>query len=111
MVQDIGNTWRAVLDKLSDAVEKIEPMNQRTEFVLRAMKTDNFRELCQEYGISPKTGYKWKERFLEQGLSGMGELSRKPKSSPRGLDEAVGCGMVRVKERHSHWGGGKIGQG
>jgi len=22
MVQDIGNTWRAVLDKLSDAVEK-----------------------------------------------------------------------------------------
>ena|SRR5207247_7528327 len=88
--------------------KKIEPMNQRTEFVLRAMKTDNFRELCQEYGISPKTGYKWKERFLEQGLSGMGELSRKPKSSPRGLDEAVVCEMVRLKERHRHWGPRKI---
>ncbi len=27
------------------------------------MRTLNFRTLCQEYGISAKTGYKWKERF------------------------------------------------
>ena len=55
----------------------VEPMNQRTEFVLRAMTTDNFRQLCREYGISAKTGYKWKERFLEQGLSAMAEVSRR----------------------------------
>ena len=86
----------------------VEPMNQRTEFVLRAMKTDNFRELCQEYGISAKTGYKWKERFLETGLSGMAELSRRPKSSPEGLEEAVVCEIIRLKERHRHWGPRKI---
>src|SRR6266404_4653121 len=86
----------------------VEPMNQRTEFVLRAMKTDNFRELCQEYGISAKTGYKWKERFLESGLSGMAELSRRPKSSPGGLEEAVVCEIIRLKERHRHWGPRKI---
>ena len=45
-------------------------MNQRTEFVLRALKADNFRALCQEYGISAKTGYKWKERFLAEGFTG-----------------------------------------
>ena len=88
--------------------KRVEPMNQRTEFVLRAIKTENFRELCQEYGISPKTGYKWKERFLEQGLSGMAELSRKPKSSPRGLEEAVVCEIVRLKQKHQHWGPRKI---
>jgi len=83
-------------------------MNQRTEFVLKAIKTDNFLELCREYGISTKTGYKWKERFLESGLSGMSELSRRPKSSPRGLDEAVVCEIIRLKQRHRHWGPRKI---
>lgn len=86
----------------------IEAMNQRREFVLQAIETDNFRELCREYGISTKTGYKWRERFLEYGLNGMGELSRKPKSSPRGLEEAVVCEIIRLKERHRHWGPRKI---
>ena len=83
-------------------------MNQRTEFVLSAMKTENFRELCREYEISTKTGYKWRERFLEYGLSGMGELSRRPKSSPRGLDEAAVCEIIRLKQRHRYWGPRKI---
>ena len=88
--------------------KQVEPMNQRTEFVLQAIKTDNFLELCREYGISSKTGYKWKERFLEHGLSGLSELSRRPKSSPKGLDEAVVCEIVRLKQRHRHWGPRKI---
>jgi transposase len=44
--------------------KKTQPMEQRIEFALQAMSTLNFRALCQEYGISAKTGYKWKERFL-----------------------------------------------
>lgn len=83
-------------------------MNQRTEFVLRAIKTDNFQELCREYGISTKTGYKWRERFLRQGLSGMEELSRRPKSSPGALAEAVVCEIVRLKCKHRSWGPRKI---
>lgn len=88
--------------------KQVEPMNQRTEFVLKAIKTENFRELCREYGISTKTGYKWKERFLAHGLSGLGDLSRRPTSSPNSLDEAVVCEIVRLKERHRHWGPRKI---
>lgn len=86
----------------------IEPMNQRREFVLQAIGTDNFRQLCREYGISTKTGYKWRERFLEYGLNGMGELSRKPKNSPQGLEEGVVCEIIRLKQRHRHWGPRKI---
>ena len=86
----------------------IEPMNQRTEFVLKALKTDNFRALCQEYEISPKTGYKWKERFLAGGLGGMAEQSRRPKSSPEGLSEAVVCEIVRLKQKHKYWGARKL---
>jgi len=55
-------------------------MEQRIEFGLKALQTDNFRALCQEYGISPKTGYKWRERMLRYGLAGMAEQSRRPRS-------------------------------
>lgn len=83
-------------------------MNQRVEFALKALQTDNFRELCQEYGISTKTGYKWRERFLRHGAEGLRELSRRPLASPTGLAEGVVCEIVRLKERHRHWGPRKL---
>ena len=42
-------------------------VDQRTEFVLRTLRgVEPFGELCREFGVSRKTGYKWKERFLQQ---------------------------------------------
>lgn len=83
-------------------------MDQRTEFALKSMKTSNFRELCREYGISTKTGYKWKQRFLERGLGGLQEESRKPHAHPSELPEEVVCEIVRLKTAHPHWGPRKI---
>jgi transposase len=83
-------------------------MNQRMEFVMRAQTTENFRALCREYGISPKVGYKWSRRFVQHGLEGLKEESRKPKSSPVGLGEEVVCRIVLFRERHPHWGAKKI---
>lgn len=83
-------------------------MDQRKEFVLRAMTADNFRQLCAEYGISSKTGYKWRERFREHGLEGMRELSRRPKGHAKELAESVVCQMVRLKTLHPSWGPRKL---
>jgi len=80
-------------------------MEQRIEFALKALRTLNFRALCQEYGVSAKRGYKWKERFLREG---MGEESRRPKSSPEQLPEDEVCEMVRLKMAHLSWGPRKI---
>jgi transposase InsO family protein len=88
--------------------KKVEPVNQRKEFVLRALEAANFRELCQEYGISPKTGYKWRERFLEHGLAGMNELSRRPQSHADELKESVVCEIVRLRRLHPTWGARKL---
>jgi putative transposase len=88
--------------------KKVEPVNQRKEFILRAIEASNFRELCQEYGISTKTGYKWRERFLAYGLAGMSELSRRPKSHADELKEAVVCEIVRLRELHPSWGARKL---
>jgi len=72
------------------------------------MSTENFRALCREYGISARVGYKWRDRFMAQGLCGMDDQSRRPHGCPRQLSEAEICGMVRIKERHRHWGAQKI---
>ncbi len=88
--------------------KQTDPMNQRIEFALKAIKTDNFRALCQEYGISPKTGYKWRERFLANGLNGMEEESRRPKSSSAALSDEVVCDIIRIKNRHLAWGPRKV---
>lgn len=83
-------------------------MEQRTEFAMKALRTDNFRALCAEYGISAKTGYKWQERFLQYGLLGMAEQSRRPRSHADQLVEGVICEMVRLKLAHRYWGPRKI---
>jgi transposase InsO family protein len=88
--------------------KKVEPMNQRKEFVLKAIMTRNFRKLCQEYGISTKTGYKWRERFYQYGLEGMLEHSRRPLKHAKELGEAVVCQMIRLKHAHPTWGPRKL---
>ncbi len=88
--------------------KKSEPMEQRIEFAIKALRTLNFRVLCQEYGISAKTGYKWRERFLREGLAGMEEESRRPKSHSEQLPEEEVCEIVRLKLGHLSWGPRKI---
>lgn len=83
-------------------------MDQRIEFAMRAMSCGNFGELCREYGISRKTGYKWRERFVGSGLEGMKERSRRPKKHARSLSEEVVCRIVRLRSAHPSWGAHKI---
>jgi putative transposase len=85
-----------------------EPMDLRIEFAMKAMRTDNFRGLCAQYGISAKTGYKWCRRFLEEGISGMSERSRRPQGHADQLGEAVVCEIIRLKQAHRYWGPKKI---
>jgi transposase InsO family protein len=84
-------------------------MDQKTEFALRAVRgIEPFQQLCEEFGISRKTGYKWKERFLQQGLDGLHDQSRKPKTSPGELGEDVVCRIVSLKQAHPSWGARKL---
>jgi transposase-like protein len=66
--------------------KKTSPMKQREEFVLKALQPQvNFSELCREYGVSRKTGYKWVKRFRERGLRGLEELAHGPAPGRRPL--------------------------
>ena len=89
--------------------KEINQMDQRAEFVQRALtETIPFSELCQEYNISRKTGYKWKQRFLENGHSGLFDQSTKPKSSSNQLPEDTVIRILQIKLAHPSWGARKI---
>lgn len=84
-------------------------MDLRTEFITKSLtNSQSFISLCKEYGISTKTGYKWKKRYHQNGISGLYDQSRKPKSSPNKLNEDVVCELIRLKNAHPRWGPAKI---
>jgi transposase InsO family protein len=84
-------------------------VDHRTEFVLRVLRNaEPLSDLCREFGISRKTGYKWKERFLEEGLAGLGDQSRRPDSSPNEVKEATACQIIKLKLAHPNWGPRKL---
>lgn len=82
--------------------------NQRTEFVLRAVGEEKFADLCREYEVSRKTGYKWVQRFMERGLAGLADESRRPHHHAKELAEEVVCEIVRLKKLKPSWGPKKI---
>ena len=65
--------------------KETQKMDQRTEFALRGITCENFRALRREYGISAKTGYKWRKRFLERGYRRAGRIEPVPERA--GLTE------------------------
>lgn len=84
-------------------------MDQRVEFVLKSFyKNVSFKQLCRDYGIAQKTGYKWKSRFIQNGIRGLNDLSKKPKSSPNQINEESVCEIIRLKNEHKTWGPKKL---
>lgn len=84
-------------------------MNLREEFVLLARQEGaNRRALCQRFGISPQTGYKWLARYEEAGRAGLAERSRRPLSHPRLTVRELEDAVVELRTQHPTWGGRKL---
>ena len=86
-------------------------MVQRSEFVrLASVEGQEFSEACSRFGISRKTGYKWMNRFREEGESGLADRSRRPKKSPDKSSKKTESMVVKLREKHPRWGGRKLRQ-
>lgn len=85
------------------------PMDQRTRFIAD-LKGGAFSmvELCETYGISRKTGYKWLERYEEQGPAGLVERSRRPLGCAHETLSCVAEALVEARRLHPSWGAKKL---
>ncbi len=65
-------------------------------------------ELCREYNISTKTGYKWVRRYHDGGMPNLMDRSRAPHSRPQAVrDEAVEA-IVALRKKRPTWGPRKL---
>ena len=46
-------------------------------------------KICELFGVSRKTYYKWCKRYKEEGLEGLSERSRRPKRLARLTPESI----------------------
>lgn len=89
--------------------KETDAMEQKERFIQEMLAAEKpFKHLCAEYGISEKTGYKWKNRYYEQGKAGLYEQSRANVSHPNEIDGDTAAELIGLKLAHRAWGPKKI---
>jgi transposase InsO family protein len=83
-------------------------MNERMKFVVRLEDGERMTDLCKEFGISRKSGYKIWNRYLQKGPDGLFDESRKPISNPQKTTELIEKMILRLKDKYPSWGAGKL---
>jgi putative transposase len=89
--------------------ENFELNQQRLQLVQDYIEgNSSMTELCLKFGISRKTGYKWYERFLEQGEVGLVNLSKARHNNPLIYNQQLIDKAIDYKLKHRRWGPKKI---
>ena len=70
-------------------------MDERLRFVARLLDGEAMTEVCREFGISRKTGYKIFNRYKEHGLEALSDRSRRPvryaNQLPQEIESLIGA--------------------
>jgi len=83
-------------------------MDERLKFIARLLDGDSMSELCREFGVSRKTGYKILNRYNTCGLQGLTDRSRRPYRQANQLPVQIETLIVRLKQDRPSWGAPKI---
>ena len=83
-------------------------MDERLRFVARLLDGEKMAPLCQEFGISRKTGYKIYVRYKDCGIQGLTDRSRRPYRHANQLPLVVEKAIVALKREFPSWGAPKI---
>jgi len=71
---------------------------------------DSMTALCEEYGVSRKTGYKWLRRFELEGSAGLAERSHAPHVVPWAISQAQAEAVSSLRRQHPSWAEEAAGQ-
>ena len=82
----------------------------RKQFIQEYLDKDflSFSYLCSSYGISTKTGYKWRNRFLSGGYNNLEDKSRAPHTIRHRTPDEICERIIQTKLSHLNWGPKKV---
>jgi len=87
----------------------MSPVEERIRFVKdHRSGLYTMTELCERFGVSRKTGYKWLARFEQAGAEGLEDQPRAPKRCPHRMPDRVADAIVHARRVHPHWGPKKL---
>lgn len=65
-------------------------------------------QLCREFQISRKTGYKWVQRFVDGGMPNLLDRSHATHRMPHALSSEVVDALLELRRRYPRWGPKKL---
>jgi len=78
----------------------VKPMDEKILFIADHLRDPgSFSQLCERYGISRKTGYKWVERYQADGLEGLTERSRRPHTVATEIPYAIRKAIIELRRQ------------
>ncbi len=84
-------------------------MDEKLVFVADYLRGEwSMTALCEHYGISRKTGYKWLGRYRGDGPEGLVDRSRAPRRHGRSMAPSVAEAIVALRRTRPHWGPRKL---
>jgi transposase InsO family protein len=83
-------------------------MEERLRFVARLLDGDGMSDVCREFGISRKTGYKIWSRYKQEGAYALTDRSRRPVRYANQLPDQIERLIIDCKKDKPHWGARKI---
>src|SRR5262249_16907912 len=83
-------------------------MEERLRFVARLLDGETMTDVCREFGISRKTGYKIFDRYKEHGLEALTDRCRRPIRYANQLPPQIESLILTLKREKPHWGARKI---
>jgi transposase InsO family protein len=91
------------------ALKVVTMAEMRLEVLLEAERTGmTVSEVCRRYGISRQTYYRYRRRYLAEGLAGLEDRSRRPLEPANQIPVEVELRIVEMRKDHPRWGARRI---
>src|SRR3982074_2107266 len=94
----MGNTFRLCGREVWMPWKASSVMEERLRFVARLWDGEAMTDVCRDYGVSRKTGYKIFDRYKEHGLEALTDRSRRPVRYVNQLPSQIEGLIVRRRE-------------
>jgi transposase InsO family protein len=91
------------------ALKVVSMEELKLEVLLEPDRTgETVAEVCERHGISRASFYRYRRRYLEEGVAGLTPRSRRPRSSPAQIEPALEARIVELRRRQRRWGARRI---
>ena len=83
-------------------------MDERLRFISLLLEGEAMSDVCREFGVSRKTGYKIYDRYKQSGSEALTDRSRRPYRYANQLPPQLEAQIIGLKHDKPHWGARKI---